>query len=175
MYYARTPALGTWSSGTPQAPKLLLVAPSFLVVAVANFLTHGWLSMRPALPGSSVQNIIFGAVGILAPLQYAVQYTACRPKTHHHQAARLLLLFLPIACRESGLAKVHLPLTLSWLQVRGKLYELLANCLPPTLLLRQLATELIRKVDEEVQHIVISLAAQYEHRLQVRVAGCPSC
>ena len=70
---------------------------------------------------------------------------------------------------------MQLPLTARWLQVRGKLYELLANCLPPTLLLRQLATELIRKVDEEVQHIVISLAAQYEHRLQVRGVGRPGC
>ena len=54
------------------------------------------------------------------------------------------------------------------MQVRGKLYELLANCLPPTLILRQLASELLRKVDEDVQYIIVKLAAEYEHRMQVR-------
>ena len=54
-------------------------------------------------------------------------------------------------------------------QVRGKLYELLVNCLPPTLILRKLALELVRKLDEEVQHTVLALAAAYEHRMQVNV------
>ncbi|KAK9808259.1 hypothetical protein WJX73_004150 [Symbiochloris irregularis] len=51
-------------------------------------------------------------------------------------------------------------------QVRGKLYELLVNCLPPTLILRKLVLELLKKLDEEVQHTALALAAQYEHRMQ---------
>jgi len=52
-------------------------------------------------------------------------------------------------------------------QVRGKLYELLVNCLPPELILRKLALALIRTLDDEVRHKCIELAAAYEHRLQV--------
>lgn len=51
-------------------------------------------------------------------------------------------------------------------QVRGKLYELLANCVPPELLLRSLLLELLKKLDDEVKAEAAALAAQYEHRLQ---------
>lgn len=53
-------------------------------------------------------------------------------------------------------------------EVRGKLYELLVNCLPPELILRRLALELFRKLDDELRHKVSELAAFYEHRLQVK-------
>lgn len=36
-------------------------------------------------------------------------------------------------------------------QVRCKLYELLANCIPPSLLLRTLLLELLKKLDAELQ------------------------
>jgi hypothetical protein len=36
-------------------------------------------------------------------------------------------------------------------QVRGKLYELLANCIPPELLLRTLLVELLAKLDDEIK------------------------
>jgi len=52
-------------------------------------------------------------------------------------------------------------------ETRCKLYELLVNCLPPELILRKLATELIRKLDDELRHKVAELAAYYEHSLQV--------
>eukprot|EP00892_Ulva_mutabilis_P011935 jgi/Ulvmu1/9113/UM005_0208.1 len=52
------------------------------------------------------------------------------------------------------------------LQVRGKVYELLVNVVPPELIIRQLATELIKKLDDEVKHEVLKWAAFYEHRLQ---------
>lgn len=51
-------------------------------------------------------------------------------------------------------------------QVRGKLYELLANCIPPELLLRTLLLELLKKLDDEIKADITGLAAQYEHRLQ---------
>lgn len=51
-------------------------------------------------------------------------------------------------------------------QVRGKLYELLANCIPPELLLRALLLELLKKLDDEVKAGAVELAALYEHRLQ---------
>jgi replication factor C subunit 3/5 len=35
--------------------------------------------------------------------------------------------------------------------VRGKLYELLANCIPPELLLRTLLVELLKKLDDELK------------------------
>ena len=58
-------------------------------------------------------------------------------------------------------------------QVRGKLYELLVNCLPPELILRKLALALIRTLDDEVRHKCITLAAAYEHRLQASTREQP--
>lgn len=40
------------------------------------------------------------------------------------------------------------------LEVRGKVYELLVNVVPPELIIRQLAAELMKKVEEEVKHDV---------------------
>lgn len=40
------------------------------------------------------------------------------------------------------------------LQVRGKIYELLVNVVPPELIIRHIATELIKKLDDEVKHEV---------------------
>lgn len=50
--------------------------------------------------------------------------------------------------------------------VRGKLYELLGNCVPPELIIRVLLLELLRKLDDELKAEATSLAAFYEHRMQ---------
>lgn len=50
--------------------------------------------------------------------------------------------------------------------VRGKLYELLVNCIPPELILRRLALELTKRLDDELKRSTSELAAFYEHRLQ---------
>lgn len=54
--------------------------------------------------------------------------------------------------------------------VRGKLYELLINCIPPELILKKLMLELVRKLDDELKHKVADCAAFFEHRLQVCAA-----
>ena len=38
--------------------------------------------------------------------------------------------------------------------VRGKLYELLTNCIPPEVIFRHLTFELLRKLDDELRHKV---------------------
>jgi replication factor C subunit 3/5 len=50
--------------------------------------------------------------------------------------------------------------------VRGKLYELLVNCIPPEIILRKLAQELVRSEDDEIRRNTVEAAAFYEHRLQ---------
>lgn len=50
--------------------------------------------------------------------------------------------------------------------VRGKMYELLVNCIPPELILKKLMLELVRKLDDELKHKVADSAAFFEHRLQ---------
>jgi len=57
------------------------------------------------------------------------------------------------------------------LEVRGKLYELLVNCIPPELVLRRMALELLPKLDDELKHKVVEHAAFFEHRLQARLAS----
>ena len=54
--------------------------------------------------------------------------------------------------------------------VRGKLYELLVNCIPPELIIKKLMLELVRKLDDELKHKVADCAAFFEHRLQVYAA-----
>jgi len=50
--------------------------------------------------------------------------------------------------------------------VRGKIYELLVNCIPPEVILKKLLDELMRKLDSELKHEVCHWAAFYEHRMQ---------
>ncbi|GAQ82950.1 Replication factor C subunit RFC3 [Klebsormidium nitens] len=50
--------------------------------------------------------------------------------------------------------------------VRGKLYELLVNCIPPEVIMKRLMLELMKKLDSELKHEVCHWAAFYEHRMQ---------
>lgn len=50
--------------------------------------------------------------------------------------------------------------------VRGKLYELLINCIPPEIIFKRMLTEFLRKTDDCLRHKVVSSAAKFEHRLQ---------
>jgi replication factor C subunit 3/5 len=50
------------------------------------------------------------------------------------------------------------------LQVRGNLYELLTNCIPPELIFRRLVIELLKKIDDSLKADVLHWAAFYEHR-----------
>nr|GMD44888.1 replication factor C subunit 3 [Ipomoea batatas] len=52
-------------------------------------------------------------------------------------------------------------------QVRGKLYELLSNCIPPDIILKRLLFELLKKLDSELKHEVCHWAAYYEHRMHL--------
>lgn len=50
--------------------------------------------------------------------------------------------------------------------VRGKLYELLSNCIPADLIMRTLTLELLKKVPPPVRHETAHHAALYETRMQ---------
>lgn len=52
-------------------------------------------------------------------------------------------------------------------QVRGKVYELLVNCIPPEIILKKLLSELLKKLDSELKHEVCHWAAYYEHRMRL--------
>jgi replication factor C subunit 3/5 len=52
------------------------------------------------------------------------------------------------------------------LQIRGRLYELLVNCVPPETILRRLTRELNKRLDAELKHEVARYAAHFEHRMQ---------
>ncbi|XP_039131043.1 replication factor C subunit 3 [Dioscorea cayenensis subsp. rotundata] len=51
--------------------------------------------------------------------------------------------------------------------VRGKLYELLVNCIPPEIILKKLLSELLKKLDFELKHEVCHWAAYYEHKMRM--------
>mmetsp|Transcript_17633 Transcript_17633/g.20406 ORF Transcript_17633/g.20406 Transcript_17633/m.20406 type:complete len:380 (-) Transcript_17633:91-1230(-) len=48
---------------------------------------------------------------------------------------------------------------------REKLYELLINCIPASVIIKTLAMELMKNLDDELKHEVIEAAAFYEHRI----------
>jgi replication factor C subunit 3/5 len=48
---------------------------------------------------------------------------------------------------------------------RMKVYELLAHCIPPDVILKKLCGELLRKIDFQLQYEVVNWAAFYEHRV----------
>jgi len=51
------------------------------------------------------------------------------------------------------------------ISAREKLYELLINCIPADTILKTLAIELCKNLDEELKHEVMEAAAFYEHRI----------
>ncbi|KAL5257205.1 hypothetical protein ACHWQZ_G012216 [Mnemiopsis leidyi] len=53
------------------------------------------------------------------------------------------------------------------LDIRSRLYELLAHCIPPETIFRTLADELVKHCDGTLQKKVIQAAANYEHKLQL--------
>ena len=52
------------------------------------------------------------------------------------------------------------------LQVRGKLYELLAHCIPAELIMQKLTMDLLQKVPDVLKPHLVEQAAFYEHRLR---------
>ena len=64
----------------------------------------------------------------------------------------------------NDIIKEHSPARL--LSVRGKLYELLTNCIPADVILNTLTNELLKKCDDNLKIQVCHWAAFYEHRLQ---------
>mmetsp|Transcript_18536 Transcript_18536/g.26087 ORF Transcript_18536/g.26087 Transcript_18536/m.26087 type:complete len:375 (+) Transcript_18536:128-1252(+) len=50
---------------------------------------------------------------------------------------------------------------------REKLYELLVNCIPASIILKTLSLELLRNLDDSLKHEVMEAAAFYEHRISL--------
>jgi len=48
---------------------------------------------------------------------------------------------------------------------REKLYELLINCIPPSVIIKTLTLELIKNLDDTLKQEVVEAAAFYEHRI----------
>ena len=51
--------------------------------------------------------------------------------------------------------------------IRGKLYELLVNCIPPEIIMRRLCESLLERLDDELKHEVVHWAAHYERKLRL--------
>ena len=52
------------------------------------------------------------------------------------------------------------------IRIRGKLFELLKNCIPPSVIMRILTEALLRRLDDEIKHETVKWAAHYEHSMQ---------
>ncbi|EIW70004.1 hypothetical protein TREMEDRAFT_30209 [Tremella mesenterica DSM 1558] len=53
------------------------------------------------------------------------------------------------------------------LDVRGKLYELLSHCIPPTVVLKTISERIVDKVDDTLKPQIIHWAAYYELRMRM--------
>ena len=51
------------------------------------------------------------------------------------------------------------------LLVRQRLYELLSNCIPPTVILRSLTIALLRRCDDTIKTQIIEFSAEFDHRM----------
>jgi len=51
------------------------------------------------------------------------------------------------------------------MKIRGKVYELLCNCIPPSEIIKRLAQGLISKVDDVLRPKIVELAHKHEYRL----------
>lgn len=51
------------------------------------------------------------------------------------------------------------------LYIREKMYELLINCIPATVILKTLVSVLIMNVDDYIKNEILEWAAFYEHRI----------
>lgn len=84
-----------------------------------------------------------------------------------------------VLCYEQGVQKTDWELYISQLATeitkeqspqrllatREKLYELLINCIPASIIIKTLAMELMKNLDDELKHDVLEAAAFYEHRI----------
>ena len=55
----------------------------------------------------------------------------------------------------------------SLLSVRSKLYELLTNCIPADLIIKELTRHIMRKCDDQLKIKIAKWSAFYEHRLHL--------
>jgi len=53
------------------------------------------------------------------------------------------------------------------MEVRGKLYELLSHCIPPTVVLKTIAEHVVDQVDEALKADIMHWAAIYEVRMRI--------
>ncbi|KAI8928720.1 P-loop containing nucleoside triphosphate hydrolase protein [Entophlyctis helioformis] len=53
------------------------------------------------------------------------------------------------------------------IDIRGKLYTLLSNCIPPEVIIKTLAFEILKNVDGELKRDIVGHAADYEHRMRL--------
>lgn len=55
------------------------------------------------------------------------------------------------------------------LQVRAKLYELIAHCIPADVILKNLVVGLLKMVDVGIKRDILKIASEYDFRLRVGV------
>ncbi|KAL5111087.1 Replication factor C subunit 3 [Taenia crassiceps] len=53
------------------------------------------------------------------------------------------------------------------LEIRGRLYELLAHCVPPEVIFRSLLDSLLSSCDSTLKHELVNIAATHEHRMHL--------
>lgn len=95
------------------------------------------------------------------PAARVMSQHACRRSQNHHalsarcpnlQAPAASAVVAPVQEIANDILTEQTPKKLH--AVRGKVYELLINVVPPELVLRQLTQELLKKLDDEVKHQV---------------------
>ncbi|KAJ3021670.1 Subunit of heteropentameric Replication factor C (RF-C) [Thoreauomyces humboldtii] len=69
--------------------------------------------------------------------------------------------------KDIAIAILHEQSPAQLLKVRGSLYELLSHCIPPDIIMKYLAFEILLNVDGELKAQVLQHAAMFEHRLRV--------
>lgn len=92
---------------------------------------------------------------------------ACRVQSYPFNATQMVQLpDWEVYIAETAALIARQQSAASLLEVRGRLYELLGNCIPPDLILKQLTRALWGKADDGMKPKLASLSAEYDVRLK---------
>ncbi|XP_063901245.1 replication factor C subunit 3-like [Zophobas morio] len=71
-----------------------------------------------------------------------------------------------IYTKETAMKILHEQTPQALLEIRGRLYELLIHCIPPSVILKELLNHILDNLDDSLKAEITNWAAFYEHRIK---------
>ncbi|UJR25849.1 hypothetical protein I4U23_007199 [Adineta vaga] len=144
------------------------------------------LAFRMAAPSVDEINIVLQKVAYFEGIKLSFDLSKRIAEKSQRNLRRALLMFQTCASQNISLTNDQEIIEPDWeiylrdtarmisvqqtpqrlLEVRERLYELIAHCIPPEIIFKHLLEELLINCDETLKIQITQLAAEYEHRLR---------